>query len=67
MSQDYKTERTYPIIKNFNAVQTWTEVIMPSKGKVITVGCEQHDIYVSFEGTEGQGTSGKSVLPEAKD
>jgi hypothetical protein len=62
MSQDYKTERTYPIIKNFNAVQTWTEVILPSKGKVITVGCEQHDIYVSFEGTEGQSTTGVNKL-----
>jgi hypothetical protein len=62
MSQDYKTERTYPIIKNFNAIQTWTEVILPSKGKVITVGSEQHDIYVSFEGTEGQATTGVNKL-----
>lgn len=53
MAQDYSQERTYPIIKNFSAVQTWTEVSLPSKGKVITVGCEQHDIYFSFEGTEG--------------
>ena len=62
MAQDFHTERTYPIIKNFSAVQTWTDVILPSKGKVITVGCEQHDIYVSFEGTEGQGTSGVNKL-----
>jgi len=62
MSQDYTTERTYPIIKNFNAIQTWTEVLLPSKGRIITVGSEQHDIYVSFEGTEGQATTGVNKL-----
>ena len=58
MSQDYKSLNTFPIIRNFNAVQTWTDVVLPGKGRIITVGCEQHDIYVSFEGTEGGATSG---------
>lgn len=58
MAQDYKTERTFPIIKNFSAVQTWTDVTVPPKGRVITVGCETADLYVSFEGTEGGSTSG---------
>ena len=58
MSQDYKTLNTYPIIKNFSAVQTWTEVILPSKAVKLTVGCEQHDIYVSFTGSEGGSVVG---------
>ena len=58
MSVNLRTENTYPIIKNFTGVQTWTEVILPSKGQIITIGCEQHDIYVSFTGTEGGGISG---------
>lgn len=62
MAQNYRTVNTYPSIKNFNAIQTWTDVTLPSKGKVVTVGCEQHDIYVSFEGTEGGGTTGVNKL-----
>lgn len=62
MAQNYRTVNTYPAIKNFNAIQTWTDVTLPSKGKVVTVGCEQHDIYVSFEGTEGGGTAGVNKL-----
>lgn len=58
MSQDYKTLNTYPIIKNFSAVQTWTEVLLPSKAYRLTVGCEQHDIYVSFTGSEGGSVVG---------
>lgn len=58
MSQDYRSINTYPIIRNFNAIQTWTAVNLPSKAYVLTVGCEQHDIYVSFEGTDGGSITG---------
>lgn len=58
MSQDYKSLNTFPIIRNFNAVQTWTDVVLPGKTRTITVGCEQHDIFVSFEGTDGGSTTG---------
>ena len=58
MSVDLRSVDTYPIVKNFSAVQTWTEVELPSKGQIITVGCEQHDIYFSFSGTHGGSTSG---------
>jgi hypothetical protein len=58
MSENYKGLNTFPIIRNFNAIQTWTNVSLPGKAIMITVGCEQHDIYVSFEGTEGGATSG---------
>ena len=59
MSQDYRSINTYPIIRNFNAIQTWTAVNLPSKANiVITVGCEQHDIFISFEGTDGGSTTG---------
>ena len=61
MAQDYSRERNYPIIKNFSAVQTWTEVKMPSKAKVVTIGSED-DIYVSFEGTEGGSYTGVNKL-----
>lgn len=62
MSQDYKSLNTYPIIKNFSAVQTWTEVILPSKAYKLTVGCEQHDIYVSFTGVDGGSIVGVDKL-----
>ena len=58
MSQDYKSLNTFPIIRNFNAVQTWTNVVLPGKTRTITVGCENHDIVVSFEGTDGGSTTG---------
>lgn len=58
MSQDYTSLNSYPIIRNFNAIQTWTQILLPTKGRVITVGCEQHDIYVSFEGTDGGSVTG---------
>ncbi len=57
-SIDLRASNTYPLVKNFSAVQTWTEVSIPSKGQIVTVGCEQHDIYISFTGTQGGGTSG---------
>jgi len=58
VSQDYKSLNTFPIIRNFSAVQTWTNVVLPGKCRHVTVGCEQHDIYVTFEGTEGGSTTG---------
>lgn len=58
MSINYKSLNTYPIIKNFTAVQTWTEVELPSKAFTVTIGCEQHDIYVSFTGTDGGAIAG---------
>jgi hypothetical protein len=58
VSQDYKSLNTFPIIRGFNAIQTWTNVVLPGKCRQITVGCEQHDIYVTFEGTEGGSTAG---------
>ena len=58
MSQNYISLNLFPIIRNFNALQTWTDVVLPGKCRVITVGCEQHDIFVSFEGTDGGATAG---------
>jgi len=58
MSVNLKAVNIYPIIKNFTAVQTWTEVNLPSKGVILTIGCEQHDIYFSFTGTDGGGIAG---------
>ena len=43
-------------------MQTWTEVDLPSKGRIVTVGCESGDIYVSLEGVEGGSTSGVNKL-----
>ena len=62
MSQDYRQLNVFPIIKNFNAIQTWTDVIVPPKGRIVTIGCEQHDIYVSVEGTEGGATAGVNKM-----
>jgi len=62
VSQDYSRINIYPIIKNFSSVQTWTEVDLPSKGRIVTVGCESGDIYVSLEGSEGGSTSGVNKL-----
>lgn len=62
MSQDYRQLNVFPIIKNFNAIQTWTDVIVPPKGRIVTIGSEQHDIYVSVEGTEGGGTGGVNKM-----
>jgi len=62
VSQDYSRINIYPIIKNFSSVQTWTEVDLPSKGRIVTVGCESGDIYVSLEGVEGGSTSGVNKL-----
>jgi len=61
MSVSYQSQNTYPMVKNFTAVQTWTQVILPSKGRIITIGAE-HDIYVSFEGTDGGTTTGINKL-----
>lgn len=58
MSQDYKSLNQFPIIRNFTANQTWTDVVLPGKAKHITVGCETADIFVTFEGVEGGSTSG---------
>lgn len=60
MAQNYQSISLFPIIKNFSANQTWTDVTIPSKGRTITVGCETADVYISFEGTEGGSTSGVS-------
>ena len=57
MAQNYQTINLFPFIKNFSIGETWTEITFPPKGKVVTVGCEQHDMYVAFEGTEGGATS----------
>jgi len=62
VSQDYSRINIYPIIKNFSAVQTWTEVNLPSKGRLVTVGCEAGDVYVSMEAVEGGSTSGVNKL-----
>lgn len=62
MSQDYRQLNVFPIIKNFNAIQTWTDVTVPPKGRILTIGCEQHDIYVSVEGTEGGATLGVNKM-----
>lgn len=52
MAENFRTERNFPVIKNFGVTDTWTEVLLPSKAKIITIGSED-DIYVSFEGIEG--------------
>ena len=62
MSYDYSSNKLYPAIKNLTASPTWTDIVLPPKGKVITVGSESHDLYVSFEGTEGGGTAGVNKL-----
>lgn len=43
-------------------MQTWTEVNLPSKGRLVTVGCEAGDVYVSMEAVEGGSTSGVNKL-----
>lgn len=58
MSVDLKGVNTFPIIRNITAIQTWTEVVLPPKGVLLTVGSEQHDIYVSFEGVDGATVAG---------
>ena len=58
MSIDLRTTNIYPIIKNLTSIQTWTEVLIPSKANTITVGCESHDIYISFTGTDGGAVPG---------
>ena len=53
MSLDLKNLDTYPIIKNVTAVQTWLEIILPSKAFTITLGSDDQDLFVSFTGTDG--------------
>lgn len=58
MSVDLKGQDSYPLIKNVTAVQTWLEVILPSKASIITIGSEDKDLYVSFTGTDGGSLAG---------
>lgn len=53
MSLNYKSENTFPVIKNFNATPSWLEVFLPSKCKHVTIGSDESALYVSFYGTDG--------------
>jgi hypothetical protein len=54
MSLDYRSENLYPIVKTFTATQTATEVQIPKTCLKVTIGCEQHEIYWSQVGEDGQ-------------
>lgn len=54
MSLDLQSANLYPIVKVFTANQTATEVLLPKTALKVTIGCEQHDIYWSQVGTDGQ-------------
>ena len=58
MSVDLKGQDTYPVIKNITAVQTWVEILLPSKAFTITIGSDDQDLFVSFTGTDGGSLAG---------
>jgi len=54
MSIDLSSQTKALFVKTFTANQTATEIILPRNTNTVTIGCEQHDIYWSHEGTHGQ-------------
>jgi len=54
MSIDLRSQTQALFVKTFTANQTATEIILPRNTNTVTIGCEQHDIYWSHEGTHGQ-------------
>jgi len=54
MSIDLRSETRALFVRVFTANQTATEIILPPIANTVTIGCEQHEIYWSHEGTHGQ-------------
>lgn len=54
MSLDLRSDNRACFVKVFTAYQTATQILIPSIAATVTIGCEQHDIYWSNEGTDGQ-------------
>jgi|DEB0MinimDraft_10_1074344.scaffolds.fasta_scaffold106901_1 hypothetical protein len=54
MSIDLSSQTKALFVKTFTANQTATEITLPRNTNTVTIGCEQHDIYWSHEGTHGQ-------------
>jgi hypothetical protein len=54
MSIDLRSETRALFVRTFTANQTATEIILPPIANTVTIGCEQHEIYWSHEGTHGQ-------------
>lgn len=54
MALDLRSESLATFVKTFTANQTATEIQLPKICNTVTIGCEQHEIYWSHEGTEGQ-------------
>jgi len=54
MSIDLSSQTKALFVKIFTANQTATEITLPRNTNTVTIGCEQHDIYWSHEGTHGQ-------------
>jgi len=54
MSIDLSSQTKALFVKTFTANQTATEIILPRNTNTVTIGCEQHEIYWSHEGTHGQ-------------
>jgi hypothetical protein len=54
MALDLRGERAACFVRTFTANQTATEIQIPAIATTVTIGCENHSIYWSHEGTEGQ-------------
>ena len=54
MSLDLRSDKRACFVKVFTANQTATEILIPAIAATVTIGCEQHEIYWSNEGTDGQ-------------
>jgi len=54
MSIDLRSETRALFVRVFTANQTATEIILPTIANTVTIGCEQHEIYWSDQGTHGQ-------------
>lgn len=67
MSENYKSENIFPVIKNFNATPSWLEILLPSKCKHVTIGSDESALYVSFYGVDGVPINSEPRFFIAKD
>ncbi len=68
MSIDLSSETRALFVKVFTANQTATEVIFPRNTNTVTIGCRNHEIHWSHEGTHGValGTNKDFIASGAK-
>jgi hypothetical protein len=64
MSEAIQADK-YPFFFNFTASTTTTEVQLPNTCRRVTIGCENHKLYISRNGATDGGslTSNRAFVP----